>query len=92
MRHDYYGLQISALPKSDRWKWQIVLPFGEVLKSYEDYSTAEQALVEGKRWIDTESTFDALNRCLSELCGNQMISKQEYCNLMESFIGITEQC
>lgn len=88
----YYGLSISALSVSDRWKWQIVLPFGSLLSSKDEYATPEQALAAGKDWINTESAFNALNRCLSELCGTQVISQQEYCNLMESFIGITQRC
>jgi hypothetical protein len=89
MRQNYYGLQISAVPVNRRWKWQLFLPFGGSLTSNEDYSTPEQALDGGQRWIAIESAFNALNDCLSELGGRQVIAQQEYRNLMESFIGIT---
>jgi hypothetical protein len=92
MRQNYYGLQITALPASDRWKWQVVLPFGVSIASNKYYPTPEQALAGGKRWIDTESAFNALNNCLSELCGRQLLSQQEYRKLMQSFVGITQRC
>ena len=92
MRHNYHGLQIWAVAASDRWKWQIVLPFGGILTSNEDYPKPERALARGKHWIDRESAFNALNDCLSELCGNRIVNQQEYRNLMESFIGITQHC
>jgi hypothetical protein len=92
MGHNYHGLQISALPSSDRWKWQIVLPFGGTLTANEDYPTPERALAAGKHWIERESALNALNGCLSELYGKQIISYQEYRNLMQSFIGLTQHC
>ena len=85
---NYYGLQVAAVPVCDRWKWQIFLPFGGSLTSNEDYPTPEKAIVGGQRWIDRESAFNAINGCLSELCGRQILTQQEYRNLIESFIKL----
>ncbi|MEB3280369.1 MAG: hypothetical protein VKK42_15765 [Lyngbya sp.] len=92
MHKDYYGLMICAVSIRNHWKWQIALPYGVQLTSNEDYPTAEKALNGGKRWIDTEATFNALNSCMSQLYSAGKLTQTEYTNLIESLRGITQRC
>jgi len=92
MDDDYYGIQILPIALSDRWKWQIILPVGVSVTSIANYDTPEQALYYGRHWVSTETTFYALERCLSELCSKGSIHKQEYHNLIQSLLQITQQC
>ena len=92
MHKDYYGLMICAVSVRNYWKWQIALPYGVQLTSNEDYSTAEKALNGGKRWIETEATFNALNSCMSQFYSAGKLSETEYTNLIESLRGITQRC
>ncbi|MGF1492640.1 MAG: hypothetical protein ACFBSC_09340 [Microcoleaceae cyanobacterium] len=92
MKQNYYGLCISALNSRDGWRWQIALPYGVQLTSNEGYPTSEGALAGGKHWIDVESTFKALNTCLSQFYGSGTLSEVEYSYLLESLRGITQRC
>lgn len=89
MIEDYYGLTIAPLETCDRWKWQIILPFGTAMTSYEEYATPEQAIEQGKRWLNIETAFTALNQVLSELWNQGSLSRQEYRHLLESFLHVT---
>ncbi|MGB3401666.1 MAG: hypothetical protein WBA77_03150 [Microcoleaceae cyanobacterium] len=92
MNKDYYGLMISAQNIRDRWKWQIILPYGVELTSNEDYTTPEKALMGGERWISAETTFNAVNSCLSQFYSVGTLDQFEYINLTESLRGITQRC
>ncbi len=92
MDRDYYGLLISSLSIRNRWKWQIALPYGVELTSNDDYPTPEKALVGAERWIVSETAFNAINSCLSQLYGTGSINQPEYTNLTESLRRITQRC
>lgn len=92
MHKNYYGLVICAISLRTRWKWQIALPYGVQLTSNEDYGSPEKALSGGKRWIDSEATFNALNSCLSQFYSAGSLDQGEYTNLIESLRGITQRC
>ncbi|HLO50540.1 MAG TPA: hypothetical protein VK211_19140 [Kamptonema sp.] len=85
-----HRFQVSPLPANNHWKWQVILPTGAVFTSKEFYPTSEEAICAGQNWIDVETAFNALNRCLSQICGEGTITKQEYKKLMASFIRITK--
>ena len=85
-----HRFQVSPLPANNHWKWQVLLPTGAVLISKEYYPTSEQAICAGQRWIDVETAFNALNRCLCQICREGTITEQEYKNLMSSFIRLTK--
>jgi hypothetical protein len=90
MYRSYYGLKIAVVPTGARWKWQVNLPIGATVTSNQDYSTSEQALSQGKAWINAEGTFSAINVWLMELCGKGGIQRQEYGKLMQSVLQITK--
>ena len=90
MDDDYYGIKISAVACSDRWKWQITLPAGAVITSGELYDRPEQAILQGRHWITVETTFQALNNCLGELRHQGTIHQREHCDLLQSLVQITQ--
>lgn len=90
MRESYYGLTITVIDSGNRWKWQVLLPIGATVTSNRDYSTSEQALDQGKAWINAEGTFSALDLWLTELCGRGRIEQQEYGKLMHSVLKVTQ--
>ncbi|CAC5343128.1 MULTISPECIES: hypothetical protein [Planktothrix] len=92
MHKDYYGLLISTLSFRHRWKWQIILPYGEYLTSDEDYASAEEALREGKSWLERKSAFNAINSCLAQFYSAGVLNPSEYSSLIDSLRGITESC
>ncbi len=85
---NYYGIPINPALVSDRWKWQVTLPIGTIITSNQVFATADLAIEHGRQWISAEMTFSSLNSCLSELCGQGALQRQEYCNLMASFLQI----
>lgn len=90
MRTDYYGIAIDSTRFASGWRWRVALPIGATFISDENFPTAEQALSEGEHWLRAESAFSALNQCLSEICASGKMNQQEYCDLMQSFLKITE--
>ncbi|MGB7439531.1 MAG: hypothetical protein WA919_00555 [Coleofasciculaceae cyanobacterium] len=87
-----HSLRISgfqALPTSNGWKWHITFLYGGVVTSLEAYPTPDVALAVGRRWLETEATFNSLNQCLLEFSKTGSISRQEHRNLMSSFIKTT---
>ena len=89
MRHSYYGLTISTIACSGRWKWQIMLPIGATITSHQDFSTSQQALTQGQDWINGESVLSSLNRWLTEQQEKGAIEPQEYSRLMKSILQVT---
>ncbi|CBN56396.1 hypothetical protein PN499_03950 [Kamptonema animale CS-326] len=90
MFEENYRFQVSPLPANNRWKWQVLLPTGAIFTSKEYYPTSDQAICAGQHWIDVETAFNALNRSLSQICGEGTITQKEYANLMRSFLRITK--
>ncbi len=90
MGDNYYGIHILPIALSDRWKWQVILPIGASVTSIDNYNTPEQAITSGKRWISTETAFHAIDCCLSELHDKGSIHKQEYHDLIQSLLQITQ--
>jgi len=88
---DYYGIPIATTQAGDRWKWHVTLPIGATITSNKAYDTANQALAEGREWINIETALQALNACLSDLCQRGIIHRSEYCNLMDSSIKTTRR-
>lgn len=84
MDSDYFGIRVVSVLVRDRWQWQVTLPVGATVMSNECFDSAKEALERGKYWIGAESIMASLNLCLSELCADGKLDKQEYCDLMAS--------
>lgn len=89
MSDSYYGLKVGAVAFGHRWRWQVVLPIGATVTSNQDYSTWEQALSQGKGWINAEGAFSAMNGWLIDLCNRGEIQQQEYGRLLQSVLDVT---
>lgn len=89
MDSDYFGIRVVSVLVRDRWKWQVTLPVGATVTSNKGYATPEIALEHGKSWIGAESVFDAVNICLTEMCGKGTLHQREYSDLMQSLAQIT---
>ncbi|MCU0525192.1 MAG: hypothetical protein MUF72_10235 [Elainella sp. Prado103] len=89
MSDNYYGLKIGVVAVGNRWRWQVLLPIGVTVTSNQHYLTCEQALSQGKFWINAEGVFSALDLWLFELCNRGEIQQQEYGRLMQSVLHVT---
>lgn len=87
---NYYGLKIGVVAAGEQWRWQVLLPIGATVTSNQHYRTWEQALNQGKFWINAEGVFSALDLWLLELCNRGEIQQQEYSKLMQSVLQVTQ--